>query len=132
MIDHSNEIFNVVAKALRSAFEGIQVKGEYVATPSRFPCVTVDETINIPSHLDSGARNKYARLTYRVQVFSNKENGKRAEARKIYGKVDELMQGMGFFAKTYTTTPAVYNSEIYCITATYEAVVGADGVVYRV
>lgn len=132
MIDYSNEIFNAVATALRNSYDGIQVKGEYVSTPSRFPTVTVDETQNVPTHLDSGHTNKYARVTYRVQVFSNKETGKRAEARKIYGKVDEVMQSMGFFAKSYTTTPAVYNSEIYCITATYEGVIGTDGVIYRV
>lgn len=132
MIDYSNEIFNTVATALRAGFDGIQVKGEYVSTPSRFPTVTVDETQNLPEHLDSGKKNKYARVTYRVQVFSNKEVGKRAEARTIYNTVDEVMQSMGFFAKTYTTTPAVYNSEIYCITATYEGVIGADGVIYRV
>jgi hypothetical protein len=41
------------------------------------------------------------------------------------------MQSMGFFCKTYTTTPEVYNAEVYSITATYEAVVDRNGVVYR-
>ena len=132
MIDYSHEIFNAVATALRAAFDGIQVKGEYVSSPACFPTVTLDEIQNIPQHLDSGKKNKYARVAYRVQVFSNKEVGKRSEARAIYGVVDELMQGIGLFAKTYTTTPAVYTPEIYCITATYEGVIGEDGVIYRV
>lgn len=120
-----------MAKGLRSVYSGIQVKGEYVSTPSKFPTVTIDETSNVPTHLDGGRTNKYAAITYRVQIFSNKENGKRAEARKIYKTVDELMQDMGLFAKTYTTTPAVYNSEIYCITATYEGVIDVGGTIYR-
>lgn len=131
MIDISNEIFNGVAKSLRSSFKGIQVKGEYVSTPSHFPTVTIDETKNIPAHLDSSRENKYAEITYRVQIFSNKENGKRAEARKIYAAVDELMQERGLFCKTYTTTPAIYNSEIYCITATYDGIVDKNGVIFR-
>lgn len=131
MIDYSNEIFDKAAKHLRSVYEGIQVKGEYVATPSRFPTVTIDETRNIPAHLDSGSKNKYASVTYRVQVFSNKESGKRAEARKIYAAADEIMQELGLVAKTYTTTPSIYNSEIYCITATYEGVIDIGGVIYR-
>ena len=38
---------------------------------------------------------------------------------------------LNLFTKGYTTTPAIYNSEIYCITATYEGVIGDDGVIYR-
>ena len=131
MIEISNEVFNAVAKDLRSAYSGIKVVGEYVATPTSFPTVTIDETENIPTHLDSGVRNKYAEVTYRVQVFSNKKNGKRAQAREILYRVDEVMQGLGFFTVTYTTTPAIYNSEIYCITVTYRAVVDRNGVIYR-
>ena len=131
MIDFSNEIFNTVAKRLRSVFSGIQVMGEHISAPSKFPTVTVDETRNIPTNLDSGKFGKYAAVTYRIQVFSNKTNGKRAEARSIYNTVDTVMQELGLYAKTYTTTPTIYNSEIYCITATYEGVIGEDGTIYR-
>lgn len=131
MIDFSNEIFNAVAQNLRSAYKGIKVVGEYVAAPSAFPTVTIDETGNVPAHLDSGSNNKYARVTYRVQVFSNLKSGKRKQAREIYSHVDAKLQELGLFAVTYTTTPAIYNSEVYCITATYEAVVDRDGMIYR-
>lgn len=131
MIDYSNEIFNAVAEHLRSLFSGIRVVGEYVNSPTRFPCVTIDEIENVPEHLDSARVNKYARIVYRVQVFSNLENGKRAQAREIYNAVDAKLQELGLFAKTYTSTPAVYNSEIYSITATYEAVIDLNGVIYR-
>lgn len=130
MIDYSNEVFSVVAKDLRALYPGIQVVGEYVETPAKFPTVTLDEVNNVPAHLDSGATNKYARVTYRCQVFCNGE-GKRQKARLIYDTVDRVLMGKGVFAKSYTTTPAIYNSEIYCITATYECVIGEDGVIYR-
>ena len=58
MIDFSNEIFNAVAKHLRSLYKGIQVIGEYVKIPSKFPTVTIDEISNIPIHLDSAKVNK--------------------------------------------------------------------------
>lgn len=130
MIDYSNEIFNTVAVDLRLAFEGIRVVGEYVATPSHFPTVTLDETQNVPVHLDSARQNKYARVQYRAQIFTNSE-GKRALARKIFGALDAKMQEIGFVCITYTTTPAIYNSEIYCITATFEGVIDRNGVIYR-
>ena len=131
MIDVSNEIFNIVATELRSQYEGIQVKGEFVETPSMFPTVTLDEVQNVPSHLDSAATNKFARVVYRSQTFCNAEFGKRQQARKIFDSLDQILMGMGLFVKTYTTTPSVYNSEIYCITATHEGVIGADGTIYR-
>ena len=131
MIDFSNEIFNAVAKHLRSLYKGIQVKGEYVATPAKFPTVTIDEIGNVPVELDSATTNKYADVVYRVQVFSNKENGKRAEAREIYKAVDEKLMELGLFAKSFTTTPAIYNSEIYSITATYGGIISRDGVIFR-
>lgn len=131
MIDKSNEIFNVVATNLRSLYPGIQVVGEYVAEPARFPCVTIDEIANVPTHLDSATKNKYADVVYRVQVFSNKESGKRAEARGIYNSVDEKLMELGLYAKSYTTTPAIYNAEIYCITATFGGIVSEDGTIFR-
>ena len=130
MIDYSNEIFNAVAVRLRSLYPNVQVKGEYVDTPAKFPTVTIDEISNVPDHLDTAVGNKYARVTYRVQVFCNGE-GKRSAARQIYGSVDEVLMLHNLFAKTYTTTPAIYNSDIYCITATHEGVIGEDGVIYR-
>lgn len=131
MIDYSNEIFNVVAVRLRSLYPGVQVKGEYVDTPAKFPTVTIDEISNVPYQTDGFTGNKYALVTYRVQVFCNGE-GKRNAARQIYGSVDETMMLHNLFAKTYTTTPAIYNSDIYCVTATYEGVIGEDGVIYRI
>ncbi len=130
MIDKSNEIFNTVAKDLRSLYTGVQVKGEYVETPSKFPTVTIDEIQNVPVHLDSAMKNKYAKLTLRTQTFCNGE-GKRGKAREIFNSLDETLMGMGFFVKTYTTTPTIYNSEIYCITATHEAVIDENGNTYR-
>ena len=131
MIDFSNEIFNAVAADLRSLYPGIRVVGEFVNSPTAFPTVTIDEIRNTPEHLDGADYNKYARIIYRVQVFSNLENGKRVQAREIYGAVDRKMQSMGMFCKTYTTTPEVYNAEVYSITATYEAIIDRNGVVYR-
>ncbi len=130
MIEVSNEIFNTVAKNLRSLYSEVQVIGEYVGTPAQFPTVTIDEIQNVPVHLDSAKVNKYAKVVYRSQVFCNGE-GKRKKAREIFNSLDQTLMSLGLVMKTYTTTPTIYNSEVYCITATHEGVVGADGTVYR-
>lgn len=133
MIDFMNEIFSTVAQHVRADYPGTTVIGEYTRKPSKFPCVTLDETQNvtIDSLVDSSDEEKYVGLTYRLQVFSNKQNGKKAEARAIFAAADEKMRGMGFRRVTYTTTPEIYESTIYSITATYEGVVDVNGVMYR-
>ena len=130
MIDYSNEVFNAVATDLRSTYEGIKVVGEYVASPTHFPTVTIDEISNVPTHLDGASLPKYAEVQYRVQIFCN-GSGKRAKAREIYGNVAKQLSLLGLVAVTYTTTPTIYNSEIYCITGTFRGVIDRDGVIYR-
>lgn len=130
MIDYSIDVFNAVATELRSQHKGIKVVGEYVASPTEFPTVTIDETSNVPAHLDSASIPKYADVVYRVQIFCNGK-GKRAAARAIYGTVAQCLSRLGLIGVTYTTTPAIYNSEVYCITGTFRGVVDKEGVIYR-
>lgn len=133
MLDYSNEIFTTIANAIRDAHPGATVIGEYTRQPSKFPTATLDETQNVMvDHLeDSSNEESFAGVTYRLQVFSNKQSGKRAEARAIFATADAEMRRMGFRRVTYTTTPEIYDSTIYSITATYEAVVSAAGYVYK-
>lgn len=133
MIDYLNEIFTAVAVPLRQAHEGITVSGEYTRMPSKFPAATLDEIANVTVDEleDSSVAEKYSSLTYRLQVFSNKQSGKKAEARAIFATADSVMRGLGFRRITYTTTPEIYESTIYSITATYEAIADADGVIYK-
>ena len=130
MIDYSNEIFNIVATDLRSTYPGIKVVGEYTLSPATFPTVTIDEISNVAIHLDSSLLPKYAEVQYRVQVFCN-GTGKRAKAREIYGAVAERLSSLGLVGVSYTTTPAIYNSEIYCITGTFRGVFDRNGMIYR-
>ena len=133
MIDYLNEIFTAVAVPLREKHIGITVTGEYTRMPSKFPAATLDEIANVTADEleDSSAAEKYASLTYRLQIFSNKQSGKKAEARAIFATADRVMRGLGFRRITYTTTPEIYESTIYSITATYEAIADTDGVIYR-
>ena len=133
MIDCSNEVFTKVAKIVRNTYTGITVIGENTRQPSKFPTVTIDEIENVMVDAleDSSGEEKFAGVTYRVQVFSNKTNGKKAEARTIFATVDAEMRRMGFRRKSFTTTPEIYESTIYQISATYEAVVSAAGYVHK-
>ena len=132
MIDVNNEIFTSVATSVRNKHTGTTVTGEYTRKPSKFPAVTLDEMQNVMVDRleDSSNAENFAGVTYRLQVFSNKRTGKKAEAREIFATADAEMRRMGFRRVTYTTTPEIYDSTIYNITATYEAVVSSAGYVY--
>ena len=133
MIDFMNEIFTPVANSVRNDYPKATIIGEYTRQPSKLPCVTLDETSNVmvESLVDSSDVENFARLTYRLQVFSNKQSGKKAEARAIFRTADGVMRRLGFRRVSYTTTPEIYESTVYSITATYEAIIGANGAIYK-
>ena len=133
MIDYLNEIFTSVATTVREEHPGITITGEYTRQPSKFPTATLDEIENVAVDRleDSSDEERFSALSYRLQVFSNKQSGKKAEARAIFATADGVLRRMGFRRITYSTTPEIYESTIYSITATYEAIAGADGVLYK-
>lgn len=133
MNDFENEIFTDVATEVRSKHPGAVVKGEYVRSPAEFPMVAVSEFENVmvDELMDSSHKEEYSGLAYRLQVFSNKVGGKKAEAKAIFKTANRKICGMGFRRITYSTTPEIYDSTIYSITATYEAIVDERGYVYK-
>ena len=133
MIDFENEIFTAVATAVRLAHADTTIKSEYIRSPATFPTVSLSEidNVHIDSLTDSSGREKYAGLGYRLQVFSNKTGGKKAEAKAIFKTADDILCGMGFERRTSSTTPEIYNSTIFSISATYEAIASADGILYK-
>lgn len=133
MIDYQNEIFSAVATGVRTFHDGVTVIGEYTRKPSKFPTVALDEIDNVTvwELVDSSNEEKYAGIGYRLQVFSNKVGSKKSEARSIFATADKVICGMGFRRVSYSTTPEIYDSTIYSIMATYEAILDVNGVVYK-
>ena len=133
MIDFESEIFTAVAFDVRSEHPGTVVKGEFVRSPAEFPMVAISEFENVmvDELMDSSQEERYSGLGYRLQVFSNKIGGKKAEAKAIFATADKKIRSMGFHRRTYATTPEIYDSTIFSITATYEAIVDVDGVIYK-
>lgn len=127
MIDISSEVFNIVATMLRTEFEGIHVIGENTSLPSKFPCVTIEETKNIPVERDSGNTVKWAELQYTTKIFSNKSTGKRIEARQIHEKINDLLTSYGMKQTSYYVKSDMYQDDIYQISVNYRCVVDTLG-----
>ncbi len=132
MIDFYNSIYTAAAVPLRAHFPGIYVTGEVSDQIARFPCVQIEESRNIPSRQDNADRSSYARLQYRVRIYTNKENSRVSEARAILAYLDSIYEPMNLRRKTYVAQNGMYNNSTYRIEATYEVEVDANGVLYRV
>jgi CTP synthase (UTP-ammonia lyase) len=131
VIDYSNEVFTAIGNAVRAKYGNtIAIVGENVSQPAVLPCVAMDETYNVPSQLSSSDAEEYAAVTYRIQVFASGE-GKRSKAREIFAVVAETCHSLNLMRKTYSPTPDVYNSSIYQISATFEADIRHDGMIFR-
>lgn len=134
MIDVENEIFSTVATALRAAFTGIFVSGEYVAAPSSFPAVTLveDDNSTVSSTLDSSGHENHAQIMYTANVYSNKSSGKKAECKAILAVIDTQMFGMGFVRVVSSPMEMPNaNQTIYRMVARYKATISKDKIIYR-
>ena len=132
MIDYFNSIFTAVAKELRKQVPGIFVTGEINdSNVKKFPCVQIEENSNLPVHRDSASRSKYAAVSLRVRVYSNKTSGRIAEARSILGVVDSVLEPLNFYRKSFAPLNGLYKNSFYRIDCSYGSTIGDDGMIYR-
>ena len=132
MIEIESDVFNEVATALRSAYSGVFVSGEYVETPACFPCVTIVEADNriLESMRTTNIENAVS-VMYEINIYSNKVNGKKAEAKAIAATADTVMLSLGFTRTFSERVPNLNDSSIYRIVCRYEAVVDKDLWIYQ-
>lgn len=132
MIDVESKVYTPIAAALRSEFPGIKVSGEYVPAPSDFPYVSIVETDNFMtrSHMDNGSTERFARIVYEVNIYSNKAAMKKSECRAIAKVIDRIMYSMNFRRTALAPIPNMDNASIYRIVARYRAETDGENI-YR-
>lgn len=94
MLDVFNMVFTDIAKPVRAAYPGAEVKGERVAAPTTFPCVTVVEADNYEDsqYRDNSLTERVTALMYEITVFSNSTGGKRSQCIEIVKIIDDIMK----------------------------------------
>lgn len=127
-----SDIFTDVATALRSEFgaENIYITGEYTPTPPQFPCVFLYEMDNFNAGFDGCNSEIVTGVTYQIEVYSNKLNGKKSEAKHIAETADRRMTALGFTRTSLQQIPNLADASIFRITARYTAAV-IDNIIYR-
>lgn len=127
-----NDVFTIVATALRTEYgdDKIFVTGEYTPTPPKFPCVYIHEADNFNNGYDSCNHEVITAVMYEVEVYSNKHNGKKAEAKAVMQTVDSVLTPLGFRRNLLQQIPNMNDATIYRCIARYSANV-IDNVIYR-
>ena len=133
MINVESEIFNVIATAVRTAYPGAYVVGEYVKSPARFPCVSIEESDNTMYDNTQTSNNleNHASVTYEVNIYSNKSSGKKSECKAIASLIDNEFATLGFSRTMLQPIPNFEDATIYRIVGRFMGVVSKDKIVYR-
>lgn len=132
MISIESDVFDYVKKGLLEYRDDIYVTGLYYDIPQRFPCVHIEEYQNniTQETIDSSGEEKYSSVVYDVNVYSNKQNGRKYEAKEIAVKTDELMRSLGF-TRFFTGPTIAYEDTVYRFTMRYQGTVSQNKVIYR-
>lgn len=132
MNDIENDVFTLVATALRAEYgaNNIFITGEYTPTPPKFPCVYLHEADNFNNGYDGCNHEIVTGTMYEVEIYSNKQNGKKAEAKKIMKSVDDILTPLGFRRNLIQQIPNMSDATIFRLLARYSANV-IDNEIYR-
>lgn len=125
MIDIENLVFDTVYNALHLLYPDANITNAYDEKTAVYPTIIVRETNNVPyqkMNTDDSAEN-YSRLTYEVEVYSNKESVARSECKAILMDADDVMQSMKF-RRIHKNRPLNVNRTVYRQYARYEVIVG--------
>lgn len=145
MIDVEDQIFLAIQTKLYDAFgkpkktsKGtytvpIYVSGEYQKMPSSFPYVSVMEIDNASYERtrDSASNENHVAVVYQVDVYSNKDKGRKKQCKEILAVVDKEMEHLGFTRTMQNPMPNLEDATVFRFTARYRAVVSKDEVIYR-
>lgn len=133
MIDVEKDIFSFVSSAVRERYPKIFMTGEYVKSPSSFPCVYLHEVDNQIYRITRSNEDieNHAQLIYEVSVYSNLTTGKKTQCREIMSLIDTKMEQLGFTRTMMNPVPNEEDATIYRMIARYRAIVSKDKTIYR-
>ena len=133
MIDIYDEVFAIVREAAVGVEPNAVVQDAYVPFTAAFPCVTVQEIDNNTSTHVIGSRDKEnaARITYQIEVFSNLQDGKRSECRKIMSAISDALILRNFDRILMNAVPNYTDASIYRLTARFQVIADPQNKTYR-
>ena len=124
MIDIENLVLNTVIDGVHAVYPALSVSKGFIEETAVFPCIVIRETNNVPvqkTNTDDCAEN-YTRVTYQVDIYSDKAGLARSECRELMDLVDGIMQSMKF-RRIHTNEPLNISRTIFRQYARYTVIV---------
>lgn len=125
MIDIENLVFDTVYNAMHTQFPDVNITAGYDEQNAIFPTVIIRETNNQPyrdSATDECSEN-HARVTFEIEVFSDKADTGRSECKELLEYADSVMQTMKF-RRIHLNRPLNIDRTVWRQYARYEVIVG--------
>ncbi len=133
MIDIENELFDIISNKVLEEYPQVNMTSEYQDTPAKFPCISIVEENNAvyTRTSDSSGIENHVTVMYKVNIYSNKQSGKKLECKKLRNKVDGEFNKLGFTRVFTNPIPNLFDNSIYRIVARYRGIVSKDKIIYR-
>ena len=125
MIDVENLVFDTFYNAFHALHPDANITAGYDEQNAIVPCVVVRQTNSQPyrnSATDDCAEN-HTRITFEVEVFSDKADTGRSECKELLNDADTIMQSMKF-RRIHLNRPLNIDRTLYRQYARYEVIVG--------
>ena len=125
MIDVENLVFDTFYEQFHTLHSNANVTAGYDEQNAQFPCVVVRQTNSQPyrnSATDDCAEN-HTRLTFEVEVYSDKADTGRSECKELLADADTIMQSMKF-RRIHMNRPINVDRTVWRMYARYEVIVG--------
>ena len=121
MIDCEAKVFQACADAFRATYPNGYITPEYVPQPPKFPAASVVEMDNNVDEraTDNGRIENAVNVMYQVDVYSNKNTGKKAQAKEIIALIDGVLAQYRFVRTYCNPVQNFADATIYRMTARY-------------
>lgn len=123
MINKRNEVFTRVKNTILETRDDVFVSSEYVNIPKSLPHVSIEQSDSYsPDNRETNSTEEmYSVITFSVNVYSNKANGKMEECYEIMELVDKGFRNMNFRRLSLSPVPNLENASLGRLTARYQA-----------
>lgn len=124
MIDIEKLVYTTVHDAIKAEYPNCTISDEPPEEVAKFPHVTIRETGNrtYAKTQDNALTEHHAKVVYDIDVYSDKQNGRKKVCKAILDIADRKMQEMLFTRVLKNELPTI-NRTIMRLKGRYEAVV---------
>ena len=134
MIDFENKIFTDIYNAVIAEYPHAFISSVEVLTEPTFPAVFVNfqDSSPTPRYVNTSRTEPFRDLVVDINVYSNLQTGRKAQAKAIMAIIDTEMVSMGFVQSAMNPLDLT-NSQNKLITrlfARYSGSVDTNGIVY--